>query len=59
MGTIATALYKALLSIKPTSVQSERAFSAAGLFLTKLRMNMKDQTLDRLVFMLQRLSNIR
>ena len=59
MGTITTALYKALLSIKPTSVQSERAFSAAGLFLTKLRMNMKDQTLDRLVFMLQRLSNIR
>ena len=29
-------LFKALLSIPPTSVEAERAFSAAGLFTTKL-----------------------
>ncbi|KAK7062968.1 hypothetical protein SK128_025062, partial [Halocaridina rubra] len=30
-------LYKALLSVKPTSVKSERAVSAVGMYLTKPR----------------------
>ena len=30
-------LYKALKTIKPTSVESERAFSAMGFFVTKIR----------------------
>ena len=46
-------LYKALLTIKPTSVESERAFSAMGLFCTKLRNRLNDDTLDSLVMMRQ------
>ena len=56
MGTMATKLHDALWSIQPTLVEAERSFSAAGLFLTKLRMGIKDQTLDRLVFMRGRLT---
>ena len=53
---MATKLHDALWSIQPTSVEAERSFSAAGLFLTKLRMGIKDQTLDRLGFMRRRLT---
>ena len=58
MGTMARRVHDALWCIQPTEVEAERAFSAAGLFLTKLRMRMKDQTLDRLVFMRARLSRL-
>ena len=37
--------------ITPTSVEAERVFSAAGLFLIKLRTRMGDQTLDKLIFL--------
>ena len=43
-------LYNALLSMKPTSVESERAFSAAGLYLTKLRSNLSENSLNSLCF---------
>ena len=43
-------------TIQPTSVESERVFSAAGLFLTKLRSRMSDITIDMLLFMKARLS---
>jgi len=38
-------LYHALLTNKPTSVESERVSSATGLFVTKLRSSMKDQSM--------------
>ena len=41
----------ALKSIPPTSVEAERAFSAAGLFMTKLRTRMDDQCIDMLCFL--------
>ena len=46
-------LYKALKTIKPTSVESERAFSAMGFFVTKIRSSMSDKTLDALITMRQ------
>jgi len=39
-------LYNALLTLKHTSVEPERAFSIVGLFVTKLRNRMNDDTLD-------------
>ena len=54
--------YDALLTIPPSSVESERAFSAAGMIVTKLRTRMTDHTLDELVFMrayFQKLRNTR
>ena len=44
-------LSKSLLVIPPTSVEAERVFSAAGLFVTKLRCNLSDSTLDMLMFL--------
>ena len=41
-------LYLALSSIPATSVESERAFSAVGLFVTKLRSNLGDRSIDSL-----------
>ena len=46
-------LFKALKTIKPTSVEPERAFSAMGFFVTKLRNRMSDKTLDALITMRQ------
>ena len=43
-------LYEALLTIQPTSVEAERAFSACGLFVTKLRSRLHDSTIDALCF---------
>ena len=37
-------LLKALLTIPPTSVEAEQAFSAAGLFATKLRSRLSDKS---------------
>ena len=47
-------LYKALMTIKPTSVEANRAFSAMGFFDTKLRNRTSDKTLDALITMRQR-----
>ena len=44
-------LFKALQSIPPTSVESERAFSITGQFATKLRTKLADNTLNSLVFL--------
>ncbi|GBM73469.1 hypothetical protein AVEN_132113-1 [Araneus ventricosus] len=36
----------ALKAIPPTSAESERTFSAAGLFITKLRTRLNDKSID-------------
>ena len=41
------------MTIRPTSVEAERAFSAMGLFATRLRTRLSDVCLDALVFMRQ------
>ena len=41
-------LYAAVLSIQTTSVESERCFSASGLFITNFRTRMSDETFDSL-----------
>ena len=38
-------------TIPPTSVESERAFSAAGLFITKLRTRLSVKNIDALCFL--------
>ena len=44
-------LYKALLTIKPTSTASERVFSVSGVFKNKLRNKLSCEVLDALVFL--------
>ena len=44
-------LFNALLSIPPTSVEVERAFFAAGLFVTKMRSRLRDKSLNALTFL--------
>ena len=46
-------LYAALKTIKPTSVEAERAFSALGYFANKIRNRLNDDTLDALMFLRQ------
>ena len=43
-------LYRALLSIKPTSVSSERAFSISGWLVSKRRSRLKNSIVDDLCF---------
>ena len=40
--------YSFLMIVKPTSVEAERAFSSAGLFCTKIRNRLGDETLNAL-----------
>ena len=42
--------HEALLTIQPISWKAERAFSACGLFVTKLRSRLHDSTIDALCF---------
>lgn len=44
-------LYKVLLSVKPTSTDSERVFSTAGNFVTKSRNRLSDYSLHAVVFL--------
>lgn len=43
--------YECLLTIPPTSVESERAFSAAQHITTKIRSRLDDDTLDQICFL--------
>ena len=47
----------ALSTIPPTSMENERAFSAAGTFTTKLRTRLKPETFDTLCFLRAHLQN--
>ena len=40
---------RALKTSPPTSVEAERAFSAAGLFVTKLRARLSEKSIDSLM----------
>ena len=46
-------LYRSLLTIRPTSVEAERAFSAMGLFDTKSRNRLNDDTLNAMIVLHQ------
>ena len=46
-------IYCSLPTIKPTSVEAERAFSAMGLFATKIRSKLNDDTLNAMAVMRQ------
>ena len=50
-GRILQLVYAYLQSIPPTSVEAERAFSAAGILCTKIRSRLSDVTLDTLCFL--------
>ena len=43
-------LYAALNTIKPTSVEAERAFSVFGYFVSKIRNRLNNDTIDGLLF---------
>ena len=49
MPAILAKLFRALKTIQPTSIEAERAFSTCGLFVTKLRTNLNDDTLNALL----------
>ena len=46
-------IYRCLLTIRPTFVEAERAFSAMGLFATKIRNRLNDDTLNAMTVMHQ------
>ena len=43
--------YRYLKSVPPTSVESERVFSASGYLCNKVRSSLNDKTLDELCFL--------
>lgn len=43
--------YEYLLTITPTSVEAERAFSATGYFCNDLRSSLGDETINSLCFL--------
>jgi hypothetical protein len=48
-GKYLTLVY--LQTVKPTSVEAERAFSSAGTICTKIRTSLRDETLDTICFL--------
>jgi hypothetical protein len=44
-------LFKALKTIPPTSIEAERAFSTAGIFITKLRNRLSAKTTNAQFFL--------
>lgn len=50
-GPLLQICYDNLLNVAPTSVESERAFSASASICTKVRSRMSDKTLDTLCFL--------
>ena len=52
-------LLNALKTIPPTSIESERAFSAAGIFITKLRTRLSDKCIDHFCFLKSYYKNLK
>lgn len=50
-GKLLNLLYNYLLTIPPTSVEAERAFSAAGLICSHLRTRLADESLSSICFL--------
>jgi hypothetical protein len=50
-GDVLNFIYESLLSVPPTSVESERAFSSAGYICSYLRVNLSDKTLNDLCYL--------
>ena len=44
-------IYNTMLSFSPSSIEAERNFSAAGLFITKLRTCLNDDATNSLCFL--------
>ena len=44
-------VFCAIKTLRPTSFEAERAFSAVGLIVTKLRSSLKEETIDALTFL--------
>jgi hypothetical protein len=49
-GKLLQGVYDALLTVQPTSVESERCFSAAGAIVTRFRSSLGDPMIDSLSF---------
>ena len=52
-------VYSALITLPPTSVEAERVFSAAGLFITKIRTRLNDEAIDSLCFLRRHFLNLK
>ena len=50
-------VYNSLVTLPPSSIEAERSFSAAGLFITKLRTRLGDNTINNLFFLRSYLKN--
>ena len=44
-------IFRAIKTLPPKSVEAERAFSSAGLFITKIRSQLSDRSIDTLCFL--------
>ena len=44
-------IFRAIKTLPPKSVEAERAFSSAGLFITKIRSQLSDRSIDLLCFL--------
>ena len=52
-------VFCAIKTLPPTSFEAERAFSAVGLIVTKLRSSLKEETIDALTFLRKNLKKER
>jgi len=50
-GHLLNLVFDALMTVPPTSVEPERAFSSAGYLCSKIRSSLGDETLDELSFL--------
>jgi hypothetical protein len=44
-------LYKAVMTVKPTSTENERVFSLSGNIVTKIRNRLSDEAINALLFL--------